>query len=132
MPQLEAPLDIEAIVSLTEWPAKVTDWGASDLVPVWAAGAGELQIDRIEMTTGELSASLSGTLAPDREGRVDGALTLISRGFGPLMRRYLAAPLAGALLGPEDGTGAARQRLVISRSILRAGIVPLIEIPPLF
>ena len=82
--------------------------------------------------TGELSAGLAGTLAPDMAGLVDGRLELTSRGFGPLLREYMAAPLAGALLGTEDETGTARQTLSISRSILRAGIVPLIQLPPLF
>jgi len=132
LPQLEAPLFADITAYLTEWPAKVTDWGRNDLLSVWAAGGGEVNIDKAEIVTGALSAGLSGTLVPDSTGCIDGTLTLISRGFGPLMRHYLAAPLAGALLGPEDETGQSRQILVFSHSILRAGIVPLIELPPLF
>jgi hypothetical protein len=132
LPQVEAPIMAEISALLTEWPADVRNWGAADLVPYWAAGDGVLKIDKADMTTGELQASLTGTLAPDGEGRIDGALALTSRGFGPLMRQYLAAPLAGALLGPEDETGQSHQTLMVSHSILRAGIVPLLQLPPLF
>lgn len=132
LPQLEAPVMAKMSAQLTEWPADVRGWGAADLLPRWAAGDGALLIDQADMTTGELSASVSGALAPDAEGLVEGALTLNSRGFGPLMRQYLAAPLAGALLGPEDATGEAHQTMAVTQSILRVGIVPLLGLPPLF
>jgi hypothetical protein len=132
LPQVEAPVMAEAAAHLTEWPGDVRGWGAADILPVWAAGEGALQIDKAEMTTGELFAHASGTLTPDEKGLIDGELTLISRGFGPLMREYLAAPLAGALLGPEDANGQARQTIAVTQSILRVGIVPLLLLPPLF
>ena len=84
------------------------------------------------MTTGELSAALEGTLSPDTTGHLNGSLALTSRGFAPLLKEYMAAPLAGALLGPEDPDGVAHQTLAISNSILRAGIMPLFAFPPLF
>ncbi len=94
--------------------------------------AGALAIETAEMTTGDLSAALEGSLAPDTAGRLNGSLILTSRGFAPLLKEYMAAPLAGALLGPEDPDGVAHQTLAISNSILRAGIVPLFAFPPLF
>ncbi len=130
--RLEAPLDAEISALVTEWPADVLSWRSPDLLPYWATQGGQLRIEKAEMTTGDLWASLDGTLAPDNKGLIDGSLTLNSRGFGPLMRDYLAAPFAAALLGPEDGTGTAHQTLVFSHSIMRAGIVPLLQLPPLF
>ena len=132
VPQNEAPIDANASVLVTEWPADVRTWGAADILPFWSAGDGALEIETAQVTTGDLWAEISGTLAPDQTGRLDGALTLRSRGVSPMMQQYMAAPLAGALLGPEDAGGEARQTLGITHSVLRAGIVPLLELPPLF
>ncbi len=131
-PQLDAPLSTSATVLVTEWPADIRDWLGSALLPDWAAGDGAIEIEQADLATGALSASLSGTLQPDAAGRIDGSLDLASRGFSPLMQHYFAAPLAGVLLGPEDEDGTAHQTLTFSHSILSAGIVPLIELPPLF
>ena len=131
-PQVDAPVDAEASALVTEWPADIRSWGARDVLPYWAGGGGALLVEQAKVTTGELSADIQGSLAPDPAGRIDGSLTLASRGFGPLLRDYMAAPLANVLLGPEDPDGVAHQTLVISHSILRAGIVPLLEFPPLF
>ncbi len=131
-PRLADPLQADVSALLTEWPADVRTWGASDIVRYWASGDGDLRIEKAEMSTGELSGTLSGTLALDAEGLVDGSLSLTSRGVAPLLKDYLAAPLASALLGPEDPSGEAHQTLVFSHSIMRAGIVPLFGFPPLF
>ncbi len=131
-PRLAEPLQADATALVTEWPADVRSWGAPDIIPFWAAGDGDLRIEMAEMSTGELSGSLSGTLALDEEGLVDGALELKSRGVAPLLKDYLAAPLAAAVLGPEDASGEAQQTLVFSHSVMRAGIVPLFGLPPLF
>ena len=131
-PQLANPVMAEISARLTEWPKNILLWGASDVLPYWASGGGALAIEKAELTTGDLSAALEGTLAPDESGRINGSLSLTSRGFGPLLKEYMAPPLAGALLGPEDPDGVTHQTLAISNSILRAGIVPLLEFPPLF
>ena len=131
-PQVTDPVQAEISARVTEWPENILLWGARDVLPYWADGNGALAIEKAEMTTGDLSATLDGTLAPDTNGRLNGSLSLTSRGFGPLLKEHMAAPLAGALLGPEDPDGVTHQTLAISNSILRAGIVPLIEFPPLF
>ena len=131
-PQLTDPVLAEISARLTEWPKDVRLWGAQDVLPYWANGGGALAIEKAELTTGDLSAALEGTLAPDESGRINGSLSLTSRGLGPLLKEHMAAPLAGALLGPEDPDGVTHQTLAISNSILRAGFVPLLEFPPLF
>lgn len=131
-PRFADPLQADVSALVTEWPEDVRNWGAPDIVKHWAAGDGELRIEKAEMTTGDLSGSLSGVLALDAEGLVDGSLMLRSRGVAPLLTDYLAAPLAAAVLGPEDASGQAQQTLVFSHSVMRAGIVPLLGLPPLF
>ncbi|MBU1174766.1 MAG: DUF2125 domain-containing protein [Alphaproteobacteria bacterium] len=126
------PVEVKASALVNEWPADIRQWTGPGSLQAWAVDGGSLEIEEAALATGKLSAGLSGTLAPDGGGLVNGKLVLTSRGVGPLLRDFLAAPLAGALLGPEDETGTARQTLVFSHSVLRAGIVPLIELPPLF
>lgn len=131
-PMLEAPLRLETTALVTEWPADVTTWSDPALLRLWAEGEGHIAVESLDVVTGDLSAHVEGVLAPDQSGLFDGDLSLSSRGLGPLLREFLAAPLAGAVLGPEDESGEAHQTLIVSKSVLRAGIVPLIALPPLF
>ena len=132
LPQAEAPIGLDGTAVVTQWPADLRRWGDDGLLAGWAARGGGIEITGGRFESGALSADVDGTLKPDDAGLVDGTLQLRSRGLAPMMRKFLAAPLAGALLGPEDASGETHQTLTFSRSVLRAGVVPLLELPPLF
>lgn len=116
----------------TEIPADVRLWGLPDMVRNWALAGGTLKLNSADFDNANVSAKLSGELAVGGDGLANGQFTMISKGLRPFVREMFPSPMDGLILGREQADGTSKQTMTIIKSVVRAGALPLYQLPPLF
>lgn len=96
-------------------------------VEAWRSAGGEIGIEHWDMSRGDQSLHLSGTLAIDETHRLAGKVDLAAKGVGELFKETGFATLGSAL-----GGGSVQLPLTFAKGRLLIGPLRLAEFPPLY
>jgi len=123
----EASLETE----LSGLPDDLRGWGAADMMSSWRDAGGQLKIVGLKGTAGGDFVESSGTLALDSSSRLDGQVTLKSKGLVERIGDLIPPELKSVMLGGEASDGSYTQTMTIRAGIVLVGLLPVAMIPPL-
>lgn len=139
LPELDAAIAVRA---LNFGGSLGTDPGRK--FAAWLAAGGKLEVERLMVAIGRMSATASGTLAVSPAGLVSGVLTVrlvgldgvsdAVAGMKPKTRKKIVQAVAAlsAFTKPAEGDPNARDAPVsIRNGVISVGVIPVGEIPPL-
>jgi hypothetical protein len=123
----EASLETE----LSGLPDDLRVWGADDVMARWRDAGGQVKIVGLRGTAGADFVESSGTLALDSSSRVDGQVTLKSKGLVERIGDTIPPDWKNILLGGQAPDGSYTQTMTIRAGIVLVGLLPVAMIPPL-
>lgn len=123
----EASLEAE----LSGLPDDLQRLAADDVVRSWQAAGGQLKLVGLKGTAGEEFLESSGTIALDSAARLDGQISLRSKGLVERLGALLPENLKPLVVGAAEADGSYSQTLTIKAGVVFSGLMPVAMIPPL-
>jgi hypothetical protein len=123
----EASLETE----LSGLPDDLRAWGADDVMAKWRDAGGQLKVVGLKGSAGSDFVESSGTLALDSSSRLDGQMTVRSKGVVERLGDTIPPEWKNVLLGGQAPDGSYSQTMTIRAGIVLVGLLPVAIVPPL-
>jgi hypothetical protein len=123
--------DLTATVELTGLPDSLLALPADPLRD-WQAAGGALTITEIKAWEGEDTVTVTGEMSLSAEGLANGTIEIVSQGVANRTAAAMPPELQPLIFGFPGEDGTSRQRLSFTNGLLIIGMLPILQIPPLF
>lgn len=112
-------------------PDDIRAWGQTDLARFFADADGTIRLYGLRGSDLVTEVEATGDATLDAEGRLNGAVQVVSTGLAERLGDALPEPQRTIVMGRPDPDGNYTQTLNIRAGVVFAGIVPVGMIPPL-
>lgn len=116
---------------LTGVPDDLRVLGEPGLVGRWQAADGRLKLVALKGEAGEEFVESTGTIGLDSGSRLDGRVTIRSKGLVERFGALLPEDWRGLILGGQAEDGSYSQTINVKAGVIFSGIMPIGIIPPL-
>lgn len=116
---------------LSGLPDDVRALAAADLGGRWRDAGGQLKLIGLKGNVGEEFIESTGTLSLDSGSRLDGQVSIKSKGLVERFGAALPEDWRGLILGRQADDGSYAQTVTLKAGIVFTGLVPVMMIPPL-
>ena len=124
----EASLEAE----LTQLPSDIRNWAQPDLIKNWQIAGGDLKLQRFEGSTPSAQFDMAGSLALDKNGALNGKMTLNSNGIAQMFAELITPSMQPLIFGTPGPDGQYTQTISFLGGAVFSGTQPMAYVPPLF
>jgi len=117
---------------ISKLPDDVRTYSDPTLLRRWQAAGGQFTLSDFKGDDGDTHFDATGNLGLDDQGRLQGQLTLNSKGLVERFGSAIPNQYKGLIVGGQAADGSYTQNVRIAAGLVFAGLVPAAMIPPLY
>jgi hypothetical protein len=117
---------------LSQVPDDIRQWTNPNLARLWQSAGGQLKLNRLEADDEMSAINLSGEISLDPAGNPNGSIIVNSTGVVDRLGTLVAPEMQPLFFGKQKPDGTYQQNLTLRAGALYTGIIPILQLPPLF